>query len=331
MNHPLLIGIAVVLAGLTTYAGAEQEQANRRTAIERDLKLQFDRANNQRTLRPGKRIGFKLKLTNESEEATYPIVKPGDGSGIGWREPHVFWEAQQKDADGKWQAVESHGILRCGLFDPNWQKDVVSLEPGESLALKDWLASPELSLYFEQPGEIRIRAVYDYARGERKRQPKDQPIDRGAMGDTPAFRIHSNWVAYTVVCPLEVSVEPIGKLVIGEKLAISKVVKVRVKNISDKPIELPRLIEEYLSLRVTTNPGWSPILSNHRAAGKVTLKPGESVMLIGTDGDLPALGFDGQWETATATTHTVKAMLWIDGARYTSKAVEIPTIKPGNK
>ena len=76
--------------------------------IERDLALEVQ-LQSAKTIGPGEYIGLDISLVNKSKETTYPIVKPGDGSEVGWREPNVYFSAETQKADGKWENVSYGG------------------------------------------------------------------------------------------------------------------------------------------------------------------------------------------------------------------------------
>src|SRR4051794_23181515 len=69
--------------------------------ITRDLKL-VAQLRSKRTVDDGTDPYIELTLVNISKTFNYPVVKPGDGSEAGWRDPHVFFTAEQRLPNGTW-------------------------------------------------------------------------------------------------------------------------------------------------------------------------------------------------------------------------------------
>lgn len=173
-----------LLRALAGRPGPTKEQ------IERDLVLKVE----LKTAKPtasGERIELDVFLVNDSEQNTYPVVKSGDGSEVGWREPHVYFTASRKKSDGTWEDVPPAGYGRCGLYDPDWQKDVVRLGPGDNIKL-EWLPPPSVMLDLRKPGLVRLYVHYRYGRGASTRgQTPQTPVNLGGMEGLPAFEIVS--------------------------------------------------------------------------------------------------------------------------------------------
>jgi len=164
----------------------------------RDLKLVA--AFEGKTVPAGTSPHVALTLVNTSKANTYLVVKPGDGSECGWREPHVYFTAEQLSAQRKWEPLQRYGLSRCGLYDFDWPKDVVELKPGEKLAVtNNWIPNPDFRLQFS--GKVRVTGHYDYQAGKGKSGVVRAVENRGRMYDTPAFAIASNPVEFEVVRP----------------------------------------------------------------------------------------------------------------------------------
>ena len=143
----------------------------------------------------GEQVRFKATLRNAS---TTPMVAvtPGDGSESGWREPHVHYSAEKWNGQS-WTEVPVRGIFRCGLYDPHWQKDVVTLSPGATLDIGAWL--PGADSYFDlSPGRYRFRLHYQYgAGGNAKGKPGPSSIPEALRG-VKSYHLVSAPVEYTV-------------------------------------------------------------------------------------------------------------------------------------
>src|SRR5262249_54894349 len=150
-----------------------------------------------KTVKQFEMLPITLTLENTSKTKSYFVVKAGDGSEVGWREPFVHFTAEQMTL-GKWEAAAQHGIGRCGLYGNEWWKDVVELKPGAKLVVANsWNAT------FRMPPagtELRITGYYEYRGGMNK--SFQQPVEkRGLMGDAPKFTLVSNVVELEVARP----------------------------------------------------------------------------------------------------------------------------------
>lgn len=163
--------------------------------IEQDLVLQVE-LETPRTITPGGRIDLDVFLVNESAQHEYPVVKMGDGSEVGWREPHVYFTASRKGNDGAWKDVPPAKYGRCGVYDPDWQKDIVQLGPGDNINL-EWLPPPSLMLDLREPGLVRLYVHYQYGAGTSTRG--QTPVNLGGMAGIPAFEVVSAPVEIEIV------------------------------------------------------------------------------------------------------------------------------------
>jgi len=165
--------------------GGEKELRKRSAAarIAMDLRLEVKLVSPTKVKR-GEPIRVEVTLRNVSKKNTRKIVKPGDGSESGWREPHIFFSAQHGDTK-----IDANGIGRCGVFDDNWHKDTMELKPGASITIHEWLAPAPALFRFEKDGAYKLFVHYRYMGG------KDAA---GPMGDIPAFEVVSQPVEIEV-------------------------------------------------------------------------------------------------------------------------------------
>jgi len=260
---------------------------------------------------PGQAIPFGMQLVNASRTRAYPVVKPGDGSESGWREPHVYYAAERLAADGRWTRLDPVPIGRCGLYDGNWQKDVVTLKPGDSLPLKDWLLPPSSAFEFQQAGRYRIRAHYAYRGGQAGKGAASRPADDlGGMKGVEPFEIVSAPIEIAVKRPLNVTLKVRRNLIADQPARLSDLLEIAVANDSDKPINAaqPTLSAEgRLALQMRAELGWPPTLDkqDNPHAARLDLQPGQSVSLLGKG--TFANGLDGSWTYPRAGTVKVRA------------------------
>lgn len=158
------------------------------------------------TVLPGAPLYVKVVLANESKQAIH-VVRPGDGSDAGWREPLVTWTAHSVGDDGTETPIEPTPMLRCGNFAADWTNDVVSLAAGATLDISDAFGWPTNRFDLQAAGRVRLRAEYEYRGGEWTRGGKvkaDGTPETGAMGSTAPFRVVSNPVDLEVKRPIDV-------------------------------------------------------------------------------------------------------------------------------
>jgi hypothetical protein len=123
---------------------------------------------------------------------THRVVKPGDGSESGWREPEVYLE---REVDGKWVRGAKPG--RCGLYAHDWQKDVIDLKLGDALPIGGFV-EPRMAFGLSAPAKAKVRLVYVY-RGGRASKGREVEPEPGPMAKTPPFAIFSE--------PVEIRIE----------------------------------------------------------------------------------------------------------------------------
>lgn len=237
MNNPLLSLLVVTLLGLVMPIAAAGDHVPTREAIERDLVLEAT-LTTPSTIQPGKPVRVKSRIVNRSKTETYKLVRPGDGSECGWREPHVFFSAETLSPRGRRLPVPKREIGRCGMFDATWQDDVIELKPGDSLDLHSWMPAAHYALDFQQAGPTEVRLHYQYRRGTAARGGKTgkRPVDRGPMGAVPPFDLVSKPLRLNVVRVLEVRLEVTGTLKVGRSGRLSDVLRLSIRNKSNDPV-----------------------------------------------------------------------------------------------
>jgi hypothetical protein len=298
----LVIGLLIALVAPARVPRPEPD-------ITRDLKLVAELKPGT-TVEAGTKVWISLALANTSKVFTYPVVKPGDGSEVGWREPYVYFTAERLAADGQWVPAERERYSRCGVCDGDWPKDVVDLKPGERLSLDspDGAIPPE----FQFPGRVRVFGHYAYRASGGKRgepRPEDQ---RGRMKGVPLFEVQSEPVEFEVIRPLDVRVRAKRPLKAGVEYRLADVLEVTVTNTTDKPITVlsPTCAADARLVIATREDVWA-IASQLKLEFATVygisrdLQPGETGVLLG-GGDL-ANGASATWNVSAPGT----AQLWV--------------------
>jgi hypothetical protein len=272
---------------LMSSAAVRAEEAISKEQIQKDLRLNV-RLLGARKVEPGVPIGVSMELVNDSKSRTYPVVKTGDGSDFGKRNPHVFFTATITGPDGKDQPVAKARYVRCKLYDVDWKKDVVELGPGRTIDLNPWVPAPSTLLEFQQPGHVRLAVHYACA-----------AIREGV----PAFEIVSAPVEFDVVRPLDLVVTVRRPMRSETITGLADLLAVTLVNQSEVPMHVtaPTLAgNARVDFEIDGEfAGWRPNVSKARDSNAVnaTLKPGEKASLLGK-GEL-ANGIDGTWEYPT--------------------------------
>ncbi len=129
------------------------------------------------------------QLTNNGATAQI-VVRPGDGSEVGWRPPHLTWLVE--DLDGA--SVRLRGIGRCGNMNPLTSADFVELAPAQRESFADWLPLPVV----ETAGRYRVALEWSF-------DPQEEWDEGGFDGpehdaslarlrELPAFTVRSEYV-----------------------------------------------------------------------------------------------------------------------------------------
>lgn len=130
-------------------------------------------------------------LTNTSDSLKYMIVLPGDGSESAWREPYFYYTVDVKDKKEGWKPVQGHGILRCGLYDYEWEKDTVRFSPRQKMEIyQDWMPF-ENRFDIKTKGDLRFVAHYEYGAGKHHQRSN---FAKDSVLNIPAFTLVSDTV-----------------------------------------------------------------------------------------------------------------------------------------
>lgn len=153
-------------------------------------------------LMAGQSPGFKIALANGSAVVSYRVVKPGDGSEVGWRDPYIHWTGEIDLGDGEFVPLTKVELGRCGLMNRYGDEDVIRLAPGEELPLH---FTP--SFEFQQAGKVRLYAHYEYHAGQRPRHAKkSNPVVLPSMNGVAPFTVTSPPVEFDIVRPYDAKV-----------------------------------------------------------------------------------------------------------------------------
>lgn len=95
-----------------------------------------------------------VRLTNVGRTPC-TIVRPGDASDMGWRQPHIAWVVETLEGE----VVPEPARARCGNFNALTAEDFVELSPGESRDFFDWIGEPMV----QQAGRYRIAFRWEFA------------------------------------------------------------------------------------------------------------------------------------------------------------------------
>lgn len=309
----LLIGL---LAALTAPAPVPRPEPD----VTRDLKLVATRAAGTK-VDAGTELWVGLVLANTSKTFTYPVVKPGDGTEAGWREPYVYFTAERLAADGRWLPVEQDRYSRCGLCDSDWPKDVVDLHPGGRLLLGGPYAGVPVNV--QHPGRVRVFGHSPYRASGGKYGPPRPDAERGRMRGVPPFVVTSEPVEFEVSRPLDVRVRVKRPMAAEVRHPVSDILEVTVVNLT--PAALPIADPSgypYPTLRFELDAtlGWRPSFDESSFVVACRNLPSElpaggQVSLLGTD------RLDGTWEYPRSETVRLRAV-FRPGVRGKSAAVK---------
>jgi hypothetical protein len=300
-----------------------------RQSIESALQLRAELKSGE-TLTAGSDPSVGVFLINTSPSVTHRVVKPGHGSEIGQREPHVTWSATVDRGDGKWVPVtdeRQYGYCgTCLASSANWPRDVIWLAPGNRLELD----IPQ-KYEFQQAGRVRLRAHYEYRASAKENDKRFRPEELAFMASVPAFKLESNPIEFIVVRPLDVRIRVKRPLKVGQNTRLSDLLDVSLVNQSREQVECssPTLsADARVDIEIEGEfGGWRPSLTRQSATyGKTrTLNPGEEVPLLGP-GEF-ANGMDGTWEYPVKGRVMLRAVYlpttWKPGPSIRSEWVEI--------
>ena len=155
--------------------------------VERDLSLTLRRLATE-AFEIGHDPRLEVVLSNRSKTRSYPVVVSGDGSEAGFREPHVFYTVERRSSSSSpWERATEQRVARCGNYDEDWTKDVVSLAPGKEIVLP-WFGFPS---NWELDGASHARIVAHYAYGEHARDEREAPPELHGMPSTSCLGVFS--------------------------------------------------------------------------------------------------------------------------------------------
>jgi hypothetical protein len=290
-----LPAVVVILLAVLARAAGPKAGPPTKEQIEGDLQL-VAILPKERVIEAGTQPYIGLKLVNRSKTRTHKVVKPGDGSEVGWRDPWVHVTAEQRTVEGRWVAMEPLDPGRCRFFDWDWTKDVVELKPGEELLLEDWFDPGHFE--FQWPGKVRLVGHYEYrATGGKHGKPRPD-AERGPMAGVPLFCLTSEPAEFEVVRPLDVRARVKRAMKVGVTMKASEVLEVTVTNRSDRRRAVGNVAQNGYGIgiapyseAVTTAIPFSdvPVYSAEKY-----LEPGETVTVFG-GGDFASTA-DGPWK-----------------------------------
>lgn len=203
--------------------------------IPRDELVLECRLSTSREIQCGDPVFANLMLVNASQSRSFRVVKPGDGSMVGWREPYVHYTADVDRGDGVWREVDGRTHARCGHFNSAWNLDVVDLGPGMRLPIIHHVDQPSHELSFAEPGRYRLRGHYAY-RGDGDTKPAIRiPRIEGPMKRIAPFEVVSEPVEIHVTRSVKLRLAPLRTLKAGRTEKLSDVIGVVFLNGSSQP------------------------------------------------------------------------------------------------
>lgn len=303
------LAISAALGGLlvafVSPAADPKGDAVTKEQIEADLKLVPKVFGDTRVIEAGTQPYIEFALVNTSKTRTHKVVKPGDGSSDGRRDPWVHVTAEQRTVEGGWAAMRGHVPAGCGLFDWDWLKDVIELKPGEESKLADWYHPSEFE--FQYPGKVRLTGHYEYrAVGGKDGKPR-LDADRGKMAGVPLFAIHSEPVEFDVVRSFDVRAKVKKALKVGVEMKASEVIEITVTNMSNKRQVVGNVSGNGYGVGITPYSEHVTVIAfkDVPVYGQMKfLEPGETVTVFG-GGDFASKA-DGPWKGLKAGTVRVR-------------------------
>lgn len=171
IKNKYLFSILLMLLELTIHS---QNMAMKN--YQEDLKLEIVLQNKNNKTDNDKIL---LNITNQSSTKAYKIILPGDGSEMAWREPYIYFTAEQETDANEWKLLEKNILERCGLFDAEWQNDTVLIEPKQKIQIYEMAYQNVMAAFnIKQSGRIRLIAHYDYKQGKHPKKYINQiPVE----------------------------------------------------------------------------------------------------------------------------------------------------------
>ncbi len=275
------------------------------------------------TIEPGAPIELDAALVNRSRRTTHRVVKAGDGSEMAWREPFVFYSAEADTGDGIWRPVPQLKGGRCGLYDHDWEKDVVDLKPGASLKI-EWLPAAMWALDVPNSGRVRIRVHYAY----RHRSTTRSGIDpmKSPMGSIAPFEIVSDPVEITLRPMVRAALKPTGRTAkVSRDVPLRDLFELTLHGTVNAPVRGGRL-DIHWEVK-GTHAGRRPTTLRQKRGRRgelpeQTIARGGRLTLIGTRNEQ----FFGTWSYPEAEQVLIRAVVTrtVDGQRSVAKSNWVP-------
>ncbi len=257
-------------------------------AVQKDVELVMDRTD-EAPVWTGSMPALSISLRNRSESTRHTVVMPGDGSMVGWREPHIRYEVERYGADGEPVAVEAQRIMRCGNYDANWLDELKTLEPGDAVEFEHY--GPITWIHdLARPGRYRIRGLYSFSRRSSRASQwsgdPDAPEELGSMDAYAPYDLKSEWVEWTAIEPVRVTIVRTGTVVFGSTQMASEVIVAHVENVSAETLTIqPDQVR--VSVEFTKKTGNLTLSADARETaprGPIVLEPGGQIALFGPNG-----------------------------------------------
>jgi hypothetical protein len=174
----------------------------------------------------GEHRGLKAEMVNTSKTDSHWVVRTGDGSDMGWREPWV-WLSAEADTGAGFRPVERGEMGRCRMFDHDWPKDVVELKPGGRMELA-WLPSVSWALDLPNNGKVKVRLHYAWQRpGSRPSGITPESVD-SPITDVAPFEIISEPLELAMKSPVAVSLKKLGDNRAGKNVSLKRLLALSI-------------------------------------------------------------------------------------------------------
>jgi hypothetical protein len=310
--------------------------ARERAEIERDLEIKLSIVGPSE-IRSSDPIELRAELKNRGLSERW-LVKPDDGSSMGWREPYVFYSVKFEAEPGVWVDAPKERFGRCGNYDVRWDEDLVALPPGGVMPIEREILPIGYNFDTQAAGRYRVTAYYKYTGGAEGRglfsfgEAVEVPPE---LFGTPTFEVASNPVEFTVTRPLDIEIHLKAPLVIGPATPLDSIIEATLVNRSGSDLPIPARSEAHGVRVEVESGGWNwfwfsgvetPPLSFARGGD---LSPGDGVSLF--DGVRVPVG-EG-WpahEQIRKSTARIRASVWFwpyNDARHfgvSSTWIEVP-------
>lgn len=200
-----------------------------REQVERDLALTL--RSRSAVLELGVRPPFEIEIENRSRDATYTVVRSGDGSDVpGEREPFVGFRVERKLPGAPWEDVSSQPETDCYAAS-EWWSDAVELAPGLTTRMTSVQVNAALSRQLASAERVRFTASYVYG-------DVDAPAHRlsASLARMPRYELSSNPLDLPVMRPVALRLRVQGALPRGPGEPLRAALEVVAENRSDAPI-----------------------------------------------------------------------------------------------